>query len=67
MPARFEDTRWRLSGAVDFDRNGSVDLIWQNNATFEVFAWLMTGAAVAEGRFLGPPLSTADWFLVSPK
>jgi hypothetical protein len=67
LPDRLSDTSWRLRGAVDLDRNGYPDLIWQNTATFEIGAWLLDGVTVIGGQWLGPPLPSADWYLVSPK
>jgi FG-GAP-like repeat/Divergent InlB B-repeat domain len=67
VPDRLSDTSWRLRGAVDLDRNGYPDLIWQNTTTFEIGAWLLEGVNVIGGQWLGPPLASADWYLVSPK
>jgi hypothetical protein len=66
-PDRLSDTSWRLRGAVDLDRNGYPDLIWQNTTTFEIGAWLLERVTVIGGQWLGPPLPSADWHLVSPK
>ena len=58
-PDRLSDTNWRLRGAIDLDRNGSPDLIWQNIATDDVAAWLMNGTIVIGGQWLGPALGTS--------
>jgi len=66
-PDRLSDTSWRLRGAIDLDRNGSPDLIWQNLASGDVATWLMSGTTVIGGQFLGPALTSADWVVVSPR
>ena len=35
---------WRLVDAVDLNRDGKPDLVWQNDATFQVVAWYMGGS-----------------------
>ena len=34
---------WRLVAAVDLNRDGKPDLVWQNDATFQVVVWYMGG------------------------
>lgn len=35
---------WRLVDAVDLNRDGKPDLLWQNDATFQAVVWYMGGA-----------------------
>jgi hypothetical protein len=34
---------WSLAGIADFNRDGTPDLVWQNNTSGQVFVWYMGG------------------------
>jgi uncharacterized membrane protein len=57
---------WRLAAAADFDRNGVLDLIWQNETTGEATLWLIGGPVGSDVigwtylPYAGPP-----WRLVA--
>jgi hypothetical protein len=36
---------WKIAGVGDFDGDGKVDIIWQNNATGQCTIWLMNGTS----------------------
>jgi hypothetical protein len=61
------DTSWRIVGAVDLNRDGTHDLVWQRTDG-TVMAWYMTGikrvqtVGVGYGSIGGP-----NWKVVGPK
>jgi hypothetical protein len=48
---------------LDFNGDGQSDLLWENSATGEHYAWLMNGANLASSAFLGT--LPAEWRLVA--
>jgi hypothetical protein len=60
---------WTLVGTADLDHNGCPDLVWQNDATRAVGAWLMTGPQCTS--FLGiswlAPDSYPGWRAIAIK
>jgi phosphatidylserine/phosphatidylglycerophosphate/cardiolipin synthase-like enzyme len=50
-PSAVSDTNWKIVGSGDFNRDGQLDLFWQNQATRLMTVWLMNGAT-----FTGPGL-----------
>lgn len=69
VPDGVSDTNWKVRGVGDLDGNGYPDLIWQNVATREVSAWLMTGINLTSGQLLTPlsVLPDTNWTVVVPK
>ena len=49
---------WTLAGTGDFDGNGSIDLVWQNDATRQALVWYMGGAQ-------GTSILWWDWLATS--
>jgi hypothetical protein len=64
-PRRFADTNWQLRGLADFNGDGKVDLLWHNQATGDIYVWLMKGT-VATGASYTTPYHFADtnWRIV---
>jgi hypothetical protein len=42
-PGRSADLNWQVRGLADFDRDGEVDILWQNRSTGALRAWMMRG------------------------
>ena len=59
-PRSLRDTRWQIRGVADLSGDGKPDLLWHNQATGELYAWLMNGTTVASGAFLASP-GSALW------
>ena len=55
-PGQVPDLNWRVRGAGDFNGDFQADLIWQNEATGQIAAWLMEGTTRPDenGRLLSP-------------
>jgi hypothetical protein len=51
-------TGWRLVSVVDFNGDGEPDLVWQNDATFQVLVWYLGGSN-------GTTLLGWDWLATS--
>jgi len=46
----------------DLDGDGEPDLLWRNQSTGSLYAWLMDGTAQSSGTFLtSPAVGTASW------
>jgi len=58
-PSAMADTQWQIRGAADFDADGKNDLLWHNQATGELYVWLLDGTIVRSGSYL-TPASLAD-------
>jgi hypothetical protein len=59
-PASLPDTRWKMAGVADFDRDGHVDVLWRHQASGENVVWYMNGTALVSGTFL-PALPDTAW------
>jgi hypothetical protein len=59
-PRALDDTRWQIRGVADLSGDGKPDLLWHNQVTGELYAWLMNGTTVASGAFLTSP-GSALW------
>lgn len=68
--ASIPDLSWKVISLEDMDRNGSVDIVWQNATSNRLVVWYMdgTGFAQASGSFFVPDGSTeADLKAVGPR
>jgi hypothetical protein len=59
------DTNWKIVGIGDFNADGKTDLIWQNQATGQLYYWLMNGIALQSSGYLfnGQGIET-NWKIV---
>ncbi len=65
-PAQVLDLNWKVRGAGDFDGDFKPDLIWQNEVTGQISAWLMDGTTRRDGRLLSPSVvEDTDWRIVA--
>ena len=64
-PAQVPDLNWKVRGAGDFNGDFKPDLIWQNEVTGQISAWLMDGTTRRDGRLLSPSVvEDTDWRIV---
>jgi hypothetical protein len=64
-PSTFPDTRWKVVGTNDFNRDGQMDLLWRHTVTGENVVWFMNGVALAGGTFTTPSaLEDVRWQMV---
>ncbi len=42
-PSYVADLQWQIRGVGDLNRDGKTDLLWHNQTTGDLFAWLMNG------------------------
>ena len=64
-PAQVPDLNWKVRGAGDFNGDFKPDLIWQNEVTGQISAWLMDGTTRRDGRLLSPSVvQDTDWRIV---
>jgi hypothetical protein len=61
------DTNWHLRGLGDFDGDGDVDVLWQNDATGALAAWVMNGLSVQAGAILNMTVPDTNWKIVAPR
>jgi hypothetical protein len=54
---------WQLAALGDLDGDGKADLVWQNNSTGDVSAWLMNGTIVNSWATITTNVPPA-WFVV---
>jgi hypothetical protein len=43
----FQVPNWVIGGTGDFNGDGQVDIVWQNDVTDERLVWLMNGTDLA--------------------
>ncbi len=55
------DPQWRIAGTADMNGDGKDDLVWQNDATGELSAWLLNGLVTVESRSLTPGTVGKNW------
>jgi ELWxxDGT repeat protein len=61
-PSALPDTRWGVVGTGDFDVDGKPDILWRNDTSGELVAWLMNGTVLRSGTFLTPAaFADLDW------
>jgi N-acetylneuraminic acid mutarotase len=50
-PSSVADSAWQIRGLVDFDRDGKVDILWHNQATGQLYLWLMDGVTAVSAAY----------------
>ena len=65
-PARVSGS-WQIRAVGDFNGDRHPDLIWQNPATGELYAWFLTGATLSSGGVLMPPRVGLVWQIVGAR
>jgi hypothetical protein len=64
-PSRISDTNWKIVGVGDFNSDGKSDLIWQDQVTGDIAAWLMNGTSATSIVSLSPStVSDTNWKIV---
>ncbi|MFI5041689.1 MAG: PQQ-dependent sugar dehydrogenase [Acidimicrobiales bacterium] len=58
------DPSWQVRGVADFDQDGWLDLLWQNQKTGEQYVWFMNGTTVPRASFLSPRMADTNWKVV---
>lgn len=63
--ARGVSLAWKIVGTGDFNRDGKLDLVWQNQSTGDVSVWYMNGVTwTGNWDYLGKGIATS-WKIVS--
>ena len=61
-PESFADPQWQIRALGDFNRDGSLDVLWQHRGTRELFAWFLDRAVAVGGSYLSPRTAPEpDW------
>jgi hypothetical protein len=61
-PEGVADTNWKVVGAGDFNGDRKPDLIWHNQATGQLSAWLMNGTRLIDGVWMSPnQVADTNW------
>ena len=64
-PGVVSDTNWKIVGMGDFNNDGQPDILWQNQATGSLSAWLMNGTSLASLATVTPGVvSDTNWKIV---
>ena len=61
------DTRWQPRGLGDFDGDGDVDVLWQNDATGALATWQFHQLRVTGAHMLDLTVSDTFWKVVAPR
>ena len=63
-PAAVADTEWTVKGLADFNRDGSLDILWRHGADGRIAVWFMSGLTMISGTLTSPSaLPDAAWDL----
>lgn len=52
IPTSNADRRWSVAGMGDFNRDGKLDIVWQNDLTGQARVWLMNGTSFVSSQNL---------------
>ena len=64
-PKSFADTTWKIVLVADFNADGKPDLLWHNQATGYLYAWVLDGTVTASGSYLTPNrFADTSWKIV---
>jgi hypothetical protein len=65
-PSALPDTRWRMAGVADFNRDGKPDILWHHQSSGEVVLWYMNGSVLTSGTFTSPSaLPDTRWHIAA--
>ena len=54
VPDRVTDVNWKVAGVADFDADGKVDILWQNQSVGYLSVWYMNGTSLVRSASLNP-------------
>jgi glucose/arabinose dehydrogenase/PKD repeat protein len=60
-------TNWRIAAVADYDGDGNVDLLWQDDSAGALALWHMSGLAATDAVPLVPGHVSGDWRIVGPR
>jgi hypothetical protein len=61
-PSSLPDTRWRLVGVGDFNRDTRPDFLWRHEVTGDLVTWFMANSVLVSGNVTVPAgLSDTSW------
>jgi hypothetical protein len=55
------DVKWQIAGIGDFNKDGSVDILWRHYGTGANVIWLMNGTTVVKNDVFLPTVSDVKW------
>jgi hypothetical protein len=64
VPGVVADTNWKVRAVGDLNNDAKPDLIWQNQSTGYISAWLMNGKTQTSGPLLYPTPIDVNWHVV---
>jgi uncharacterized repeat protein (TIGR01451 family) len=66
VPASLTDTRWKMAGVGDFNRDGKPDILWHHAFSGQAVLWYMDNNVLLGGSFTNPNgLSDVGWDMVA--
>jgi hypothetical protein len=66
-PGRMPDTRWQVVRVADFDGEGKPDILWQHQASAELYAWYMDGLEATSTRHADPIRPRGSGWSIAPR
>jgi len=61
-PGSLTDAQWRIAASGDFDRDGSLDVVFQHQGDGRLAIWLMSGTTQLSGAAITPSqVPDTDW------
>jgi hypothetical protein len=67
-PSVVSDLNWKIKAIGDINGDGLDDLIWQNDASGVISAWLMNGTTMTASPLLNPyQITDTNWKIVGPR
>jgi hypothetical protein len=56
LPVNSDDPKWQMVGTGDFNKDGNLDILWQNQSTGQNTVWYMKGTSLSSTA----PIKSAD-------
>ena len=66
-PAELPTADWKVVSVGDLNSDGKPDIVFQNQATNGLMAWIMSGHARADAVTLNPSSILPNWSIVGPR